>query len=38
MKKTYEIMDFDITLENSIELMDASGEHDNDFEDIGDLP
>lgn len=38
MKKTYEIMEFDITLGNELERVSASDEHDNAGEDWGDLP
>ena len=36
--KLYENMDFDIKLGNEPELVSASSEHDNAFEDVGDLP
>lgn len=38
MAKTYELMDFDIKLSNEPSLLGASGEHDNAFEDQGNLP
>lgn len=38
MRKNYEIMEFDITLANEVELVRASDEHDNAGEDWGDLP
>ena len=38
MAKKYESMEFDITLGNEIDLFGASSEHDNAFEDFGDLP
>ena len=38
MLKTYEVMDFDIKLGNEPELLGASDEHDNAFEDVGNLP
>ena len=38
MAKKYEVMEFDITLGNEIELSGASSEHDNAYEDIGGLP
>ena len=38
MAKTYEIMEFDITLANEIHLPGASSEHDNAYEDMDQLP
>lgn len=38
MAKLYESMDFDIKLGNEPELLDASSEHDNAFEDFEQLP
>lgn len=39
MAKIYEIMNFDITLGNEPELLNASDpEHDNAYPDVGELP
>ena len=38
MATTYDAMDFDIKLGNEPSLLGASEEHDNAFEDVGDLP
>ena len=38
MAKKYEAMEFEITLGNEPELFGASSEHDNAFEDFGQLP
>ena len=38
MAKEYEGMEFDIKLGNEPELVGASSEHDNAFEDFGNLP
>lgn len=38
MAKTYESMEFDITLGNEPELYNASSEHDNAYEDFEQLP
>ena len=38
MAKTYNGMEFDITLGNEPELFGASSEHDNAFEDFEELP
>lgn len=38
MAKAYEVMDFDIKLGNEPELVGASSDHDNAFEDFDQLP
>ena len=38
MAKAYDNMEFDITLANEIQVLGASSEHDNAYEDFDKLP